>query len=282
MVVLCPKDAGPLRYCHCSKGYTGNIMISCDFCNTWFHGECVGIMSTAKDFTVYFCGRCKTWNKLQYEVLSKAQTKQHQFNEITNFEKKWREHPLRRSEITQNPRIIELLYLGQLCEKQSIALLKNSCLTDLINDQLNLLRMLPLNQRSLRMALDTKRDKGSNWCENNEEFILNSAKKEFAEEFDDQGQLIESIYYKNSKRLNELESLVNLEEIKCFSEEVLTLHRQKVGLQLLREVQDNFIKNEKIDLEHGLSLLEELRKLKLTNKKAYRRLEELLKTVYIW
>ena len=29
-------------YCYCRKGEDG-FMIQCDFCDDWFHGDCIGI-----------------------------------------------------------------------------------------------------------------------------------------------------------------------------------------------------------------------------------------------
>jgi hypothetical protein len=45
-------------YCICRKGEDG-LMIQCDVCNEWFHGQCVSVTQEDADkMGQYICGLC--------------------------------------------------------------------------------------------------------------------------------------------------------------------------------------------------------------------------------
>lgn len=51
---------GKLEYCICRKPDINRFMIGCDKCNTWFHGDCIGITEhTARSIKQWFCQECK-------------------------------------------------------------------------------------------------------------------------------------------------------------------------------------------------------------------------------
>jgi COMPASS component SPP1 len=62
-----PQSAGPLRaedpsiYCTCHKPDDGKLMIQCDWCDGWLHGQCVGVaVEEAQRMDEYVCPSCST------------------------------------------------------------------------------------------------------------------------------------------------------------------------------------------------------------------------------
>lgn len=54
-------SAGQTLYCICRKPDNGRWMIGCDFCDDWFHGECVGMNEDKARLVIkYACPRCRT------------------------------------------------------------------------------------------------------------------------------------------------------------------------------------------------------------------------------
>ncbi|GBN29274.1 CXXC-type zinc finger protein 1 [Araneus ventricosus] len=64
-------------YCICRSSNINTFMISCDNCQEWFHGYCVGVdEKSAKNIDLYFCKSCQEFNtNLKTTFKTKRQSK---------------------------------------------------------------------------------------------------------------------------------------------------------------------------------------------------------------
>ena len=46
-------------FCQCRKPDDGRLMVCCDHCNEWYHGQCVGIKDKSKVIDCWLCTKCK-------------------------------------------------------------------------------------------------------------------------------------------------------------------------------------------------------------------------------
>lgn len=50
-------------YCVCRSSNIDTFMICCDFCEEWFHGDCIGVTeNSSKDIEMFYCKRCRSSN----------------------------------------------------------------------------------------------------------------------------------------------------------------------------------------------------------------------------
>ena len=48
-------------YCVCKGVDDGSFMISCDWCEEWFHGRCVGVTEEeGEEIDLYKCPKCRS------------------------------------------------------------------------------------------------------------------------------------------------------------------------------------------------------------------------------
>ena len=62
--IFCPNHKKEITYCLCNNGENGEEMICCDYCDTWFHINCIGI--SLEEFLKikkknWFCKYCKKY-----------------------------------------------------------------------------------------------------------------------------------------------------------------------------------------------------------------------------
>jgi len=97
LVFQCVNHKSPEIYCVCEPMNQENpSMIACDYCDNWFHFNCVGLgnkskEAACKEIPYYLCQKCKEWQKTKAKIL-KFDKKLANFDthmtieEITQFE----------------------------------------------------------------------------------------------------------------------------------------------------------------------------------------------------
>ncbi|GFT76368.1 CXXC-type zinc finger protein 1 [Nephila pilipes] len=54
------EDDDEIKYCICQTKETNRFMIGCDYCNEWYHGDCISITEEyAKNIKKFFCLMCR-------------------------------------------------------------------------------------------------------------------------------------------------------------------------------------------------------------------------------
>lgn len=62
-----------VSYCICRSSDSSRFMICCDFCEEWYHGDCIKITEKeSKAIKKYFCERCREVNPSLKTVLKGA------------------------------------------------------------------------------------------------------------------------------------------------------------------------------------------------------------------
>ncbi|GFQ66823.1 CXXC-type zinc finger protein 1 [Trichonephila clavata] len=88
-------EGGSEIYCICRSSNINTFMISCDFCQEWFHGKCVGIReSVANNIDLYYCKSCKksnpnlktTYKTNQRKIKNRKRTKRKRMQNIDILE----------------------------------------------------------------------------------------------------------------------------------------------------------------------------------------------------
>lgn len=75
--IQCPEHKSPETYCICEpKNFIDNndMMIACDYCDNWFHFNCVGLGNKNKEpnlpeIPYYICFQCQEWIKFKTKIL---------------------------------------------------------------------------------------------------------------------------------------------------------------------------------------------------------------------
>ncbi|KAG8180856.1 hypothetical protein JTE90_023008 [Oedothorax gibbosus] len=94
-------------YCVCRSSHIDTFMICCDFCEEWFHGECIGVNAhDAEAIEKYFCERCRTSNSnLQITFKRKMATKRKKMSKLSTNSKTRIKHTPKKKSKYENGKI---------------------------------------------------------------------------------------------------------------------------------------------------------------------------------
>lgn len=68
-----------LAYCICRTSDSSRFMICCDFCEEWYHGDCINLTEkSSKAIKKYYCDRCREADPTLRNVVKGASSQQPQ------------------------------------------------------------------------------------------------------------------------------------------------------------------------------------------------------------
>ncbi|KAL5013580.1 hypothetical protein ScPMuIL_007850 [Solemya velum] len=94
-----PNDGPPQdmeMYCICRSSDCDRFMIGCDYCEEWYHGDCIGVtQDQAKSIKVFFCSTCREKDpslQIRYKI---KKTKEKHHHNLDDLERHTRDTRLR-------------------------------------------------------------------------------------------------------------------------------------------------------------------------------------------
>jgi len=155
--IYCQSHRLPKIYCICEGNKTraskdNNWVVACDYCDNWYHGECIGISKAESEIIkVYICDKCKAWENAKNLHLLKE------------LEEKYKEECLVKDSDWSNAlvpaktnKLVDILLVAQIFVMRGAALIKYRCNIEILYNHLLNGAKIPLYLGSIIIELKKK------------------------------------------------------------------------------------------------------------------------------